>query len=108
MNQALLMSYTIGSLLGPTLTAMLMQNFSDNLLFISDRQRVVYLSADPAAQSRASSDAGGARLTLQRAAHAARHLLQSHRAYCRREDKSFFMRMKRRGGHSFPRRCRPA
>ena len=34
MNQALLMSYTIGSLLGPTLTAMLMQNFSDNLLFI--------------------------------------------------------------------------
>ena len=34
MNQALLMSYTVGSLLGPTLTAMLMQNFSDNLLFI--------------------------------------------------------------------------
>ena len=34
MNQALLLSYTIGSLLGPTLTAMLMQNFSDNLLFI--------------------------------------------------------------------------
>lgn len=34
MNQALLMSYTIGSLLGPTLMAMLMQNFSDNLLFI--------------------------------------------------------------------------
>ncbi len=34
MNQALLMSYTIGSLLGLTLTAMLMQNFSDNLLFI--------------------------------------------------------------------------
>ena len=34
MNQALLMSYTVGSLLGPTFTAMLMQNFSDNLLFI--------------------------------------------------------------------------
>ncbi len=53
-----------------------------------DRQRVVYLSADPAAQSRASSDAGGARLTLQRAAHAARHLLQSHRLTAA-EDKSF-------------------
>jgi UMF2 family putative MFS family transporter len=61
MNQALLMSYTVGSLLGPTLTAMLMQNFSDNL-FYHDCQRVVYLSADAAAQSRASSDAGGARL----------------------------------------------
>ena len=34
MNQALLLSYTMGSLLGPTLTAMLMQNYSDNLLFI--------------------------------------------------------------------------
>lgn len=34
MNQALLLSYTIGSLLGPTFTAMLMQSFSDNLLFI--------------------------------------------------------------------------
>ncbi|WP_220265310.1 MFS transporter [Enterobacter sp. Colony194] len=34
MNQALLLSYTIGSLLGPTLTAMLMQNYSDSLLFI--------------------------------------------------------------------------
>ena len=34
MNQALLLSYTIGSLLGPTLTAMLMQKYSDNLLFI--------------------------------------------------------------------------
>ncbi|EMM0835039.1 MFS transporter [Enterobacter ludwigii] len=34
MNQALLLSYTIGSLLGPTCTAMLMQNYSDNLLFI--------------------------------------------------------------------------
>ena len=34
MNQALLLSYTIGSLLGPTFTSMLMQNFSDNLLFI--------------------------------------------------------------------------
>ncbi|MGL4723624.1 MAG: MFS transporter [Scandinavium sp.] len=34
MNQALLLSYTIGSLLGPTFTSMLMQNFSDNLLFV--------------------------------------------------------------------------
>ncbi|MGX5025803.1 MFS transporter [Enterobacter asburiae] len=34
MNQALLLSYTIGSLLGPTFTAILMQNYSDNLLFI--------------------------------------------------------------------------
>lgn len=34
MNQALLLSYTVGSLLGPTLTAMLMQSFNDNLLFI--------------------------------------------------------------------------
>ncbi|HED1448254.1 TPA: MFS transporter [Enterobacter hormaechei subsp. steigerwaltii] len=34
MNQVLLLSYTIGSLLGPTFTAMLMQNYSDNLLFI--------------------------------------------------------------------------
>ncbi|WP_150321947.1 MFS transporter [Enterobacter hormaechei] len=34
MNQALLLSYTIGSLLGPTFTAMLMQNYSDNLQFI--------------------------------------------------------------------------
>ena len=34
MNKALLLRYTIGSLLGPTFTAMLMQNYSDNLLFI--------------------------------------------------------------------------
>lgn len=34
MNQALLLSYTVGSLLGPSFTAMLMQNYSDNLLFI--------------------------------------------------------------------------
>ncbi|WP_370965326.1 MFS transporter [Enterobacter wuhouensis] len=34
MNQALLLSYTIGSLLGPTFTSVLMQNYSDNLLFI--------------------------------------------------------------------------
>ncbi|EJA1112266.1 MFS transporter [Shigella flexneri] len=34
MNQALLLSYTVGSLLGPSFSAMLMQNFSDNLLFI--------------------------------------------------------------------------
>lgn len=33
MNQALLLSYTIGSLLGPTLTALLMQHYSDKLLF---------------------------------------------------------------------------
>ncbi|MTH46741.1 MFS transporter [Intestinirhabdus alba] len=35
MNQALLLSYTVGSLSGPTLTAMLMQNFSDKMLFIT-------------------------------------------------------------------------
>ncbi|MDA8479541.1 MFS transporter [Citrobacter sp. Awk 4] len=34
MNQALLLSYTVGSLLGPSFTAMLMQHYSDNLLFI--------------------------------------------------------------------------
>ena len=34
MNQALLLSYTVGSLLGPSFTAMLLQNYSDNLLFI--------------------------------------------------------------------------
>ncbi|GKR07539.1 hypothetical protein KAM463_31040 [Aeromonas caviae] len=34
MNQALLLSYTIGSLLGPTLTALLMQHYSDHLLFM--------------------------------------------------------------------------
>ncbi|MFQ2100931.1 MFS transporter [Aeromonas sanarellii] len=34
MNQALLLSYTIGSLLGPTLTALLMQHCSDQLLFM--------------------------------------------------------------------------
>lgn len=34
MNQALLLSYTIGSLLGPTFTSVLMQNYFDNLLFI--------------------------------------------------------------------------
>ncbi|MGL5812567.1 MAG: MFS transporter [Aeromonas sp.] len=34
MNQALLLSYTIGSLLGPTLTALLMEHYSDNLLFV--------------------------------------------------------------------------
>lgn len=34
MNQALLLSYTIGSLVGPGMTAMLMQNYSDRLLFI--------------------------------------------------------------------------
>ncbi|MBU9837118.1 MFS transporter [Rahnella perminowiae] len=34
MNQALLMSYTIGSLAGPTMTAILMQTYSDRLLFV--------------------------------------------------------------------------
>ncbi len=34
MNQALLLSYTIGSLLGPACTALLMQHLADNLLFI--------------------------------------------------------------------------
>ncbi|KIQ77801.1 MFS transporter [Aeromonas jandaei] len=34
MNQALLLSYTIGSLLGPAYTALLMQHLSDNLLFV--------------------------------------------------------------------------
>lgn len=34
MNQSLLLSYTIGSLLGPACTALLMQHLSDNLLFI--------------------------------------------------------------------------
>ncbi|GAB2943175.1 MFS transporter [Hafnia psychrotolerans] len=34
MNQALLMSYTMGSLAGPTMTAMLMQSYSDRLLFV--------------------------------------------------------------------------
>lgn len=34
MNQALLLSYTVGSLFGPSFTAMLMQHYSDNLLFI--------------------------------------------------------------------------
>ncbi|QCR36562.1 MFS transporter [Nissabacter sp. SGAir0207] len=34
MNQALLMSYTIGSLTGPTMTAVLMQHYSDQLLFV--------------------------------------------------------------------------
>lgn len=34
MNQALLLSYTVGSLAGPTLTALLMQQYSDSLLFV--------------------------------------------------------------------------
>lgn len=34
MNQALLLSYTVGSLAGPTMTSMLMQNYSDRLLFV--------------------------------------------------------------------------
>lgn len=34
MNQALLLSYTVGSLLGPAMTSMLMQNYSDPVLFM--------------------------------------------------------------------------
>jgi len=34
MNQALLMSYTVGSLAGPAMTSVLMQNYSDRLLFV--------------------------------------------------------------------------
>ncbi|KAA9001094.1 MFS transporter [Affinibrenneria salicis] len=34
MNQTLLLSYTVGSLCGPLVAAMLMQRYSDNLLFI--------------------------------------------------------------------------
>ena len=34
MNQALLLSYTIGSLVGPSMTAMLMQRYSDQWLFV--------------------------------------------------------------------------
>lgn len=34
MNQALLLSYTLGSLAGPSMTAMLMQSYSDRLLFV--------------------------------------------------------------------------
>ncbi|EPC5193028.1 MFS transporter [Edwardsiella piscicida] len=35
MNQALLMSYTLGSLAGPTLVALLMQHFSDRWMFVT-------------------------------------------------------------------------
>lgn len=34
MNQALLLSYTIGSLVGPAMTSVLMQNYSDRVLFV--------------------------------------------------------------------------
>jgi len=34
MNQALLMSYTLGSLAGPSMTAVLMQSYSDRILFV--------------------------------------------------------------------------
>ncbi len=34
MNQALLLSYTVGSLVGPAMTSMLMQNYSDRVLFV--------------------------------------------------------------------------
>ncbi|CCG86805.1 MFS transporter [Erwinia piriflorinigrans] len=34
MNQALLLSYTLGSLVGPAMTSILMQNYSDSLLFV--------------------------------------------------------------------------
>ncbi|MFC0229192.1 MFS transporter [Serratia aquatilis] len=33
-NQTLLMSYTVGSLLGPSMTSLLMQRYSDRLLFV--------------------------------------------------------------------------
>ncbi len=62
MNQALLMSYTIGSLLGPTLTAMLMQNFSDNLLFIMIASVSFIYLLTLLRKSRTSPDAGGTRL----------------------------------------------
>ena len=35
MAQALLLSYTTGSLTGPTLTALMMENWSDNMLFVT-------------------------------------------------------------------------
>lgn len=35
MAQALLLSYTIGSLIGPTLTALMMDSWSDNMLFVT-------------------------------------------------------------------------
>ena len=50
MNQALLLSYTIGSLLGPAFTAMLMQIILDNLLFIMIASVSFYLSVNAAAQ----------------------------------------------------------
>ncbi len=34
MNQALLLSYTVGSLAGPTMTSLLMQQYSDRVLFV--------------------------------------------------------------------------
>lgn len=34
MNQALLLSYTLGSLVGPAMTSVLMQRYSDSLLFV--------------------------------------------------------------------------
>ncbi len=49
--RALLMSYTVGSLLGPTFTAMLMQNFSDNLLFIMIASVSFIYLADAAAKA---------------------------------------------------------
>ncbi len=63
MNRALLMSYTIGSLLGPTLTAMLMQNFSDNLLFIMIASVSFIYLLTLLRKSRTSSDAGGTCVT---------------------------------------------
>lgn len=35
MNQALLLSYTVGSLIGPSMIALLMQQYSDSLLFLT-------------------------------------------------------------------------
>ncbi len=45
MNQALLLSYTVGSLLGPSMTAMLMERYSDPVLFVMIAAvAVVYLA----------------------------------------------------------------
>lgn len=107
MNQALLMSYTIGSLLGPTLTATLMQNFSDNLLFIMIASvSFIYLltllrkaghhqrrwrTPDPV--TRSACCASSASITY---------------VYCCRTNLSLCMRRQWLDGYGFPRRCRPA
>ncbi len=72
MNQALLMKLYHRQPAGPDPDGDADAELLRQPAVYHDRQRVVYLSADPAAQSRASSDASGARLTLQRAADALR------------------------------------